>query len=99
MQQSGRLYHETAEADGIALAGKPSIRFKSKLRLPIPDRAERVARRLRRCGVPTETIGCRPGLWAGARMLQGPYKVQMPTVHRSRRGVRYVYDGHMVGCK
>jgi hypothetical protein len=29
--------HETAEADGIALAGKPSIRFKSKLRLPIPD--------------------------------------------------------------
>jgi hypothetical protein len=37
MQQSGRLYHETAEADGIVLAGKPSIRFKSKLRLPIPD--------------------------------------------------------------
>ena len=30
-------HHETAGADGIALAGKPSIRFKSKLRLPIPD--------------------------------------------------------------
>ena len=41
MQQSGRLYHETAGADGIALAGKPSIRFKSKLRLPI--RTERSA--------------------------------------------------------
>ena len=37
MQQSRRLYHETAEADGIVLAGKPSIRFKSKLRLLIPD--------------------------------------------------------------
>jgi hypothetical protein len=37
MRQSGCLYHETAEADGSALAGKPSIRFKSKLRLPIPD--------------------------------------------------------------
>jgi hypothetical protein len=28
---------ETAEGDGIALAGKQSIRFKSKLRLLIPD--------------------------------------------------------------
>jgi len=28
---------ETAEADGIALAGKQSIRFKSRLRLLIPD--------------------------------------------------------------
>jgi hypothetical protein len=30
-------YDETAEADAVALAGKQSIRFKSKLRLLIPD--------------------------------------------------------------
>jgi hypothetical protein len=28
---------ETAEGDGMALAGKQSLRFKSKLRLLIPD--------------------------------------------------------------
>jgi hypothetical protein len=52
---------------------------------------------VRRCGVPTETIGCRPGLWAGAGMLKGLYKVEMHTVHGSRRGVLYVYDGKMMG--
>lgn len=33
----GTYADETAEGDGIALAGKQSIRFKSKLRLLIPD--------------------------------------------------------------
>jgi hypothetical protein len=30
-------------------------------------------------------------------MLQGLYKVEMHTVHGSRRGVVYVYDGKMMG--
>ncbi|MGZ3285088.1 MAG: GrlR family regulatory protein [Xanthobacteraceae bacterium] len=30
-------------------------------------------------------------------MLQGLYKVEMHTVHGSRRGVIYVYDGNMMG--
>ena len=30
-------------------------------------------------------------------MLQGLYKVEMRTVHGSRRGVLYVYDGKMMG--
>jgi hypothetical protein len=34
---SGTYTDEAAEADGIALAGKQSIRFKSRLRLLIPD--------------------------------------------------------------
>ena len=34
---TGSYTDETAEADGIALAGKQSIRFKSKLRPLIPD--------------------------------------------------------------
>src|ERR1700716_448747 len=32
-----------------------------------------------------------------ADMLQGLYKVEMHTVHGSRRGVVYVYDGKMMG--
>jgi hypothetical protein len=32
-----------------------------------------------------------------ALMLQGLYKVEMHTVHGSRRGVLYVYDGKMMG--
>src|SRR6202051_2634700 len=31
------------------------------------------------------------------QMLQGLYKVEMHTVHGSRRGVLYVYDGKMMG--
>ena len=34
---TGTYTDESAEGDGVALAGKQSIRFKSKLRLPIPD--------------------------------------------------------------
>ena len=34
---TGTYTDETAEGDGIALAGKLSIRFKSKLRLLVPD--------------------------------------------------------------
>jgi hypothetical protein len=34
---SGTYTDDSAESDGIALAGKQSIRFKSKLRLLIPD--------------------------------------------------------------
>jgi hypothetical protein len=34
---------------------------------------------------------------AGATMLQGLYKVEMYTVHGSRRGVVYVYDGKILG--
>ena len=34
---TGTYTDETAEGDGIALAGKQSIRFKSKLRLLVPD--------------------------------------------------------------
>ena len=34
---TGTYTDELAEGDGIALAGKQSIRFKSKLRLLIPD--------------------------------------------------------------
>jgi hypothetical protein len=34
---------------------------------------------------------------AGALMLRGLYKVEMHTVHGSRRGVLYVYDGKMMG--
>jgi hypothetical protein len=34
---TGTYSDETAESDGIALAGKRSIRFKSRLRLLIPD--------------------------------------------------------------
>ena len=34
---------------------------------------------------------------AGATMLSGLYKVEMHTVHGSRRGVVYVYDGKMMG--
>ena len=30
-------------------------------------------------------------------MLQGLYKVEMHTVHGSRRGVLYCYDGKMLG--
>ena len=30
-------------------------------------------------------------------MLEGLYKVEMHTVHGSRRGVLYVYDGKMMG--
>ena len=30
-------------------------------------------------------------------MLEGLYKVEMPTVHGSRRGVLYFYKGKMVG--
>src|SRR5437763_7046474 len=30
-------------------------------------------------------------------MLEGLYKVEMHTVHGSRRGVLYVYDGNMMG--
>jgi hypothetical protein len=30
-------------------------------------------------------------------MLKGLYKVEMHTVHGSRRGVLYVYDGKMMG--
>ena len=30
-------------------------------------------------------------------MLQGLYKVEMRTVHGSRRGVLYGYDGKMMG--
>jgi hypothetical protein len=30
-------------------------------------------------------------------MLQGLYKVEMHTVHGSRRGVIYAYDGKMMG--
>jgi hypothetical protein len=32
-----------------------------------------------------------------ALMLQGLYKIEMHTVHGSRRGVLYVYDGKMMG--
>src|SRR5260370_42376779 len=31
------------------------------------------------------------------QVLQGLYKVEMHTVHGSRRGVLYVYDGKMMG--
>ena len=34
---TGTYNDETAEGDGMALAGKQSIRFKSKLRLLLPD--------------------------------------------------------------
>jgi hypothetical protein len=34
---TGTYTDETAEGDGIALAGKQSIRFKSRLRLLVPD--------------------------------------------------------------
>src|ERR1700730_11015522 len=34
---TGTYTDETAESDGIALAGKQSIRFKSRLRLLVPD--------------------------------------------------------------
>jgi hypothetical protein len=34
---TGTYSDDTAESDGIALAGKQSIRFKSRLRLLIPD--------------------------------------------------------------
>jgi hypothetical protein len=34
---TGTYNDETAESDGIALAGKQSIRFKSRLRLLVPD--------------------------------------------------------------
>jgi hypothetical protein len=34
---------------------------------------------------------------AGTTMLNGLYKVEMHTVHGSRRGVLYVYDGKMMG--
>jgi hypothetical protein len=34
---TGTYTDDTAETDGIALAGKQSIRFKSRLRLLIPD--------------------------------------------------------------
>jgi hypothetical protein len=34
---TGTYTDETAETDGIALAGKQSIRFKSRLRLLVPD--------------------------------------------------------------
>ena len=34
---------------------------------------------------------------AEATMLKGLYKVEMQTVHGSRRGVLYVYDGKMMG--
>jgi hypothetical protein len=34
---TGSYTDEAAEADGIALAGQQSIRFKSKLRLLVPD--------------------------------------------------------------
>lgn len=34
---TGTYTDESAEGDGVALAGKQSIRFKSKLRLLIPD--------------------------------------------------------------
>jgi hypothetical protein len=34
---------------------------------------------------------------AGATMRKGLYKVEMHTVHGSRRGVLYVYDGKMMG--
>src|SRR5215212_7844316 len=34
---------------------------------------------------------------AGAAMREGLYKVEMHTVHGSRRGVLYVYDGKMMG--
>jgi hypothetical protein len=34
---------------------------------------------------------------AGAEMLKGLYKVEMHTVHGSRRGVLYFYDGKMMG--
>jgi hypothetical protein len=34
---TGTYTDETAEGDGMALAGKQSIRFRSKLRLLIPD--------------------------------------------------------------
>src|SRR6202048_1365950 len=33
----------------------------------------------------------------GLQVLQGLYKVEMHTVHGSRRGVLYVYDGKMMG--
>ena len=34
---------------------------------------------------------------AGATMLEGLYKVEMRTVHGSRRGILYVCDGKMLG--
>jgi len=34
---------------------------------------------------------------AGTAMLQGLYKVEMRTVHGSRCGVIYVYNGKMMG--
>jgi hypothetical protein len=34
---TGPYTDETAEADGVSLAGKQSIRFKTKARLLIPD--------------------------------------------------------------
>ena len=34
---TGSYTDDTAEGDGMALAGKQSIRFKSRLRLLIPD--------------------------------------------------------------
>ncbi|WP_225711813.1 hypothetical protein [Bradyrhizobium semiaridum] len=34
---TGTYTEDTAETEGIALAGKQSIRFRSKLRLLIPD--------------------------------------------------------------
>ena len=34
---------------------------------------------------------------AGATMQEGLYKVEMRTVHGSRRGVLYVWDGKMMG--
>jgi len=37
------------------------------------------------------------GIVGGAAMLKGLYKVEMHTVHGSRRGVLYVYDGKMRG--
>jgi hypothetical protein len=46
------------------------------------------------------TTGCVDRLQAGkagTTMLNGLYKVEMRTVHGSRRGVLYVYDGKMMG--
>ena len=47
--------------------------------------------------MPLDTAGLQAGSTCRGVMLQGLYKVEMHTVHGSRRGVIYAYDGKMMG--
>ena len=89
---TGTYTDEMAEGDGMALAGQTEH--------PIQVEAALADSGLKGNGTPVRFIPaeCKvAGEEGRSENAGGFYKVEMHTVHGSRRGVIYVYDGKMMG--